>query len=202
MSSHHYHGTVGSGIPRIFEDSAGSGAPLRTLVAMCADVPSHGPLAPESRRGIIAQGGSIMQQWWVMGKDRTPIGPVTTELVLQGIRAGRVPSDSLACEVGGPEWKSIRELEPFVAAFAKLRIDGPTLVDAVPPLLEPTDAVPAIRAALRTFDDTVEHTIADVVPLRPSSPPLESLPAPLERFDEVSEHTVVDAPLSPSEPPA
>jgi hypothetical protein len=143
-----------------------------------------------------------MDQWWVMGKDRTPIGPVTTELVLQGIRAGRVPSDSLACEVGGAEWKSIRELGPFVAAFAKLRIDGPTLVDAVPPLLESADVVPAPRAALRTFDDAVEHTIADAVPLRPSSPPLEPLAAPpLERFDEVSEHTVVDAPLSPSEPP-
>ena len=73
------------------------------------------------------------EQWWLLGKDRTPIGPVSQRLVLQGILAGRVPADSLVCEVGGAAWRPIREIALFTTAFAKLRIDGPTIVDPIRP---------------------------------------------------------------------
>jgi hypothetical protein len=123
-----------------------------------------------------------MEQWWLLGKDRRPIGPVSQKLVLQGILAGRVPGDSLVCEVGGSAWRPIRELDPFTRAFAKLRIDGPTIVD--PPL----DAQPLSR--VRHEDN--DRTVADAGPVT-ESPPRPSSPA-LQRFEEaLGESTIADA---------
>lgn len=143
-----------------------------------------------------------MDQWWLLGKDRTPIGPASTDLVRQGILAGRVPGDSLICEVGGPEWRSIRDISAFAKAFATLRIDGPTMVDPPELLSEPLEEKTA--TTLRRFEPQADHTVADARPL-PSEPPGEGaepiqLRPKLQRFDDGTELTVVDQPLE-SEPP-
>src|ERR1700733_11726069 len=101
-----------------------------------------------------------MSQWWLMGRDRVPLGPVTTELVIQGIKAGKVPSDALACEVGGNAWRSIRTVARFATAFARLRIEGPTIVDA--PFGEERDEPPTLaNATLRPLDESDEPTTAE-----------------------------------------
>ncbi len=147
---------------------------------------------------MLASDGTRMDQWWLLGRDRKPIGPASTDLVLQGILAGRVPSDSLVCEVGGPEWLAIRDVPAFKPAFAKLRIDGPTMVD--PPELIAGMADGEEAGRLRRFDSqTSEHTVADAeaAPSEPPDRPTDAIPLKpkLQRFEEGSEQTVVDEPL-------
>src|SRR5437868_6058919 len=137
-----------------------------------------------------------MGQWWLMGKDRVPIGPVTTELVIQGIRAGKVPSGTLACEVGGTAWRSIRTVKRFSSSFAKLRIDGPTLVDMEEaPVTDVEDPVTLANAKLSYLAEAdEERTIAE---------PARAIDdfGPTQRVDEPSEVTVVDRAARHSEPP-
>src|ERR1043165_2682731 len=102
-----------------------------------------------------------MGHWWLMGKDRGALGPVTTELVLEGIRAGKVPSDALACEVGATAWRSIRDVGRFAPAFAKLRIDGPTIVDPAELLTDTEDLPTLANVSLARFDENNERTVAD-----------------------------------------
>lgn len=108
----------------------------------------------------------------MLGESRQPVGPVTTELLIEGIRAGQVPAETLVCEVGGREWRPVRETAPFSALFggapapAKRRTEPSesTIVDS--PLLPQEGKDPQ----LRHFDDNTEHTIVDEVP-RWSEPP-------------------------------
>jgi hypothetical protein len=137
-----------------------------------------------------------MGQWWLMGRDRVPIGPVTTDLVVQGIRAGKVPSETLACEVGGTAWRSIRSVKRFASSFAKLRVDGPTLVDMEEaPVTDVEDPVTLANAKLSFLAEAdEERTIAE---------PARAIDdfGPTQRVDESSEVTVVDRAARHSEPP-
>lgn len=134
--------------------------------------------------------------WWVTKGDRRPVGPVSTELLLQGIGAGKVPKDALVCEVGGTSWKWIGDIAPFSIAIDE-RADRPRLdsqSDRTP--LDPCGQ----DVFLSRFDDSPpEHTFVDRSPVfRPSDPP----PSELHSFDDADEKTIADAvPLRPSEPP-
>ena len=130
-----------------------------------------------------------MGQWWLLGRDRVPVGPVTTELVLKGIQAGRVPSDALACEVGASAWRSVRSVARFAPAFAKLRIDGPTLVDLTNEMDDPPTLT---NATLRSFNDGEERTIADLSEIDDI--------VSTQRLEE-TEITIVDRVARLSEPP-
>ncbi|HEX4335713.1 MAG TPA: hypothetical protein VH062_07335 [Polyangiaceae bacterium] len=138
-----------------------------------------------------------MAQWWLMGRDQVPLGPVTTELVIQGIRAGKVPGDTLACEVGGTAWRGIRSVGRFAPSFAKLRIDGPTLVDLDEgPVTEAEDPPTLTSTKMRyRADAEEEHTVADGSLLG-----LDDF-GPTQRADEPSEVTIVDRLGRHSEPP-
>lgn len=137
-----------------------------------------------------------MGQWWLMGRDRVPIGPVSTELVIQGIRAGKVPSETLACEVGGTAWRSIRGVQRFASSFAKLRVDGPTLVDMEEaPVTDVEDPVTLTNQNLSFLAEAdEERTIAE---------PARAVDdfGPTQRVDEASEITVVERSARHSEPP-
>jgi hypothetical protein len=141
-----------------------------------------------------------MDQWWLLGRDRKPVGPVSKALVLEGIQAGKVPSDSLVCEVGGTEWLGIRDVKLFANAFAKLRIDGPTMVDPMPALDDVDEPVTISHVPLKQFEDVVEHTIADMSPRTDRAAAPSILPS-MQRFEDAPESTVVTEPLRSSEPP-
>jgi hypothetical protein len=132
-----------------------------------------------------------MGQWWLMGRDRVPVGPVTTELVLKGIQAGKVPNDALACEVGASAWRSVRSVSRFAPAFAKLRIDGPTLVDLASDMMD--DPPTLANATLRPFDDREDPTVAD-------AREVDDI-VPTQRLEEATEVTIVDRVARLSEPP-
>jgi lambda repressor-like predicted transcriptional regulator len=118
---------------------------------------------------------------------------VTSALVIEGIKAGKVPGDALACEVGGTAWRAIRSVARFAPAFAKLRIDGPTLVDFGE--VDADDPPTLANATLARFEDPEEHTIADATAIMPDDI------MPTQRFDEATEVTIVDRAARHSEPP-
>jgi len=138
-----------------------------------------------------------MSQWWLMGRDRVPIGPVTTELVIQGIRAGKVPSETLACEVGETAWRSIRTVKRFAPSFAKLKIEGPTLGEVVEetPVTDIEDTLTVANAKLAFFRESdEERTIAEPAPVVDDF-------GPTQRAEESTEVTIVDRGARHSEPP-
>ena len=144
--------------------------------------------------------------WWVTQAGRVPVGPVSTDLVLRGIEANRVPNDALVCEIGGTAWKVIGEVEPFAAALAQRHTSGrfdphseQTVIDLQP--LETTDRMALDSEDLTDrLDEFVERTVVERAPFRVSEPP--PLEAPVPRFDDPDEQTIADAPLTrPSEPP-
>lgn len=151
--------------------------------------------ALSSRGSLLVPFKVIRMDWWVTKGDRKPIGPVSTELLLEGIAAGKIPRDALVCEVGGTTWRCIGEIPPFsVALEARLARRRS----------ESSDELPETQTAANEnyvygFDDAPEHTTVDRAPLRPSEPPARMW---IERFDDVEEQTVVDAPpFRKSEPP-
>src|SRR5262245_54996294 len=134
-----------------------------------------------------------MGQWWLMGRDRKALGPVTTELVVEGIRAGKVPSDALACEVGATAWRSIRDVGRFAPAFARLRMHGPTVVDPVELLTDPEDLPTLANAQLAHFDEGSERTVADAAAYLDDAVTVAGY--------EEAEVTIVDRRPRHSEPP-
>lgn len=57
------------------------------------------------------------KQWYLAVGDRT-IGPVTTDLVMRGIRSGRVPLTAWACQVGASHWSALSSFSEFQVASA------------------------------------------------------------------------------------
>jgi hypothetical protein len=78
--------------------------------------------------------GHVM--WYVQDEGTEVVGPVTTELLLDGIRAGRVPESAQLCPVGGTAWTRATAIPLFAAAFPSSMgtsgAPGPGHVFAVP----------------------------------------------------------------------
>jgi hypothetical protein len=138
-----------------------------------------------------------MGHWWLMGIDQVAVGPVTTELVVEGIRAGKVPAHTLACEVGATSWRTIRDVGRFAPAFAKLRIDGPTVVDPAELLTDPEDPPTLANVRLADFDDSSERTVADASAVVDEASLVDDA-VTIAGFEEV---TIVDRGPRHSEPP-
>jgi hypothetical protein len=117
-------------------------------------------------------------EWWVARAGRKPIGPVSTELMLEGIAAGKVPSDAFVCEVRKTTWTPISETRPFgtalIARGAAKRIHESDVTDfeqqpfpestfPPPPAPVPVRA-PTRPRALTRADDTEERTTIDTRP--------------------------------------
>lgn len=133
-------------------------------------------------------------EWWVTRGGQKPIGPVSTELLLQGIRARMVPGDSLVCEVGGTHWKSIDGVPALSAAV------GEAQAGVSDSEVGPRESQPTLTEELwDAFDDPDEQTMVDRAPGARSNPPAPPLSAD---FDDPGENTVVDrSPLRSSLPP-
>jgi len=118
---------------------------------------------------------------------------VTTELLLEGIAAGRVPEDSFVCVVGGSEWQVLGDVARFAAAMTGAR----RVANSEPP---------TIQTRSRKLLDLEAHTIVDGIPLWPADPVSEVEPVTstlrqhIAGFDD-EEHTIVDVPFRPSDPP-
>lgn len=102
-------------------------------------------------------------EWWVTAPDgQVPVGPVSTELMIQGILSGMVPKHALICAVGEARWKWIGEIPEFLAALEERR----SIPDVAPDLKRLVPSVPALGG----FEDGAEHTIVEAPMFTPSEP--------------------------------
>jgi hypothetical protein len=134
-----------------------------------------------------------MEQWWLLGGDRKPVGPMTTDLLLEGIVAGKVPRDSLVCIVGGTEWQTLGD----IAVFSPAAGGAPVGAGAA-------NAGPRRRAG--KLLELEERTIVDGIPLWPAEPTSEVEPVTstlrqqMHGLEDPEERTLVDSPFRPSDP--
>lgn len=71
--------------------------------------------------------------WYVRSEGPDAVGPVTTELLIEGVRAGRVPITSLVCPVGGSEWLPLIEFTRLALAIREA-LPPPPFVEPAPPV--------------------------------------------------------------------
>ena len=67
------------------------------------------------------------REWYIQDGKSAVVGPVTTTVMLQGIRAGKVPSTAQVCEVGAQNWTPIAGSAEIQAA---LRASAPSTTAA------------------------------------------------------------------------
>ena len=79
--------------------------------------------------------------WYVQNHGSDVIGPVTTELLVEGIKKGRVPISSKVCPVGGTSWHPLAEQPEFADAIRHF---------APPPPPSSATPAPPLPTAART----------------------------------------------------
>jgi len=82
--------------------------------------------------------------WWVTVPGGQPLGPVSTESLLRGISAGKVPREALVCRVGDEEWSPLSGIQRFADAFAVRSLDRYVAAHPSdrPPFVEPETVEP------------------------------------------------------------
>lgn len=92
-----------------------------------------------------------MADWLVRQPGSEPIGPVSTELVVRGLQAGRVVPSAMACRMGTQDWRLLREFPEFAGVVfddaATNVTDSPWFADH-PPARPPPPARPAALSRL------------------------------------------------------
>src|SRR5579863_4271059 len=58
-----------------------------------------------------------MDEWFVCVPGGATVGPVSTSLLILGIRSGKVPDDALVCRKGESTWRGVFEVAAFAAAL-------------------------------------------------------------------------------------
>lgn len=81
------------------------------------------------------------QGWRLQGRNGQVIGPVSEDHVRRGLRAGKIPLDTLAAPEDHEEWRFVRELPAFAPAVHEAQVG-----EAAP--LESTSATEATSPAL------------------------------------------------------
>lgn len=66
----------------------------------------------------------VARYWYVTRSGGETIGPVETALVERGIIAGKVPLDSLVCEVGEDYWVALKDADAFADAIGESLFDA------------------------------------------------------------------------------
>jgi hypothetical protein len=129
-----------------------------------------------------AQGSS---DWWLADSNGLPIGPMSTDLLGEWVRAGLVVSGAFVCRTGSVDWQPISDVAPFaVVAGARARRFDPAKelcvidIEALPPARRDTGeyAVGVLPPAPRNTGeyqslDPASEVTAVAVP-RPSRPPV------------------------------
>jgi hypothetical protein len=91
--------------------------------------------APNDPEGFM----SASEQWYVAVDDAS-VGPVSTELVTQGIEHRRIPLEALVCRVGASAWESLDSIEAFHAAVLRSYPPPPLESGPLPSFDDPPDA--------------------------------------------------------------
>lgn len=87
--------------------------------------------------------GTGSERWW-LSKNSTPAGPYSEGYVSASLNGGTITSSTLACPVGGNQWRPLSEWPQFKEVLSKL---PGTAMPPPPPLAPPGSA----RAGLTDF---------------------------------------------------
>lgn len=64
--------------------------------------------------------------WYVLSQGGDPVGPVSSDLIVRGIRAGKVPFTARVCAAGSQSWKDLVAVEEFASAVRQAAPPPPT----------------------------------------------------------------------------
>ena len=82
-----------------------------------------------------------MSEWWVGRRGADPVGPVSTDTLVRGVKEKKVPSNALVCRVGGQQWQHITQVADL---WEKVNADEARSTIVEPPHDAPvTDSMPA-----------------------------------------------------------
>lgn len=173
-----------------------------------------------------------MADWWVRHGSQKPIGPVSAELLVRGIGAGKVPVEAEVCRVGDREWLPLEAIEEFQDALpddgARTHViespwfleqsqagqsgahSAPRPLPPSPPVSRPRGAPPPLPPPISSSRGAPPSATVRIAPLPPGSlaaPPAPARPTAGSRQygDEVDDQamTRVDRPTtSPGTDPA
>jgi hypothetical protein len=120
-----------------------------------------------------------MTDWKVRIPGRHAIGPVSTELLVRGIKAGRVPLDAEVCEVDGTAWQPLGGVDEFFEAMglddAETRlVDALTLTAQDETGHDEDDAATRVVESLRADQDDDEDDLATRLVSAPLLPKADS----------------------------
>ncbi len=59
-------------------------------------------------------------QWFVITPEGRQVGPVTTDLLVRGISANKVPRDALVARAGDPAWQEMLDVPEIFSALRAL----------------------------------------------------------------------------------
>jgi hypothetical protein len=107
------------------------GDEARTIVRDSPLRPSAAPGPPKGARA------------WYVRNAGAVVGPVTTEILLKGIEAGRVPSTSRVCPAGEGTWLPIIAHPTFEKAFPATALPPPVPSAPGTVIVQPDEAAPA-----------------------------------------------------------
>jgi len=82
-----------------------------------------------------------MSEWWVGRSGADPVGPVSTETLIRGVKEKKVPPNALVCRVGAQQWQPLTQVSDL---WEKINADEAraTLVEQ-PHVAPVTDSMPA-----------------------------------------------------------
>jgi hypothetical protein len=161
-----------------------------------------------------------MAEWHVRQAGSRPIGPVSTELVIRGIEAGKVALDAEVCRVGSRDWMPIDMVDEFahvaVDEEAATRVtESPWFADqpsqpriAPPPAPKPSSSLglpqapaPALRSSPRIAPPAPPRSSAPHIPRVPpprAPPPPPPVPMAAQNpYGEVDDETMTNVVASP-----
>jgi hypothetical protein len=108
--------------------------------------------------------GPPAPEWWLADANGQPIGPMSTDLLSEWVRAGLVASGAFVCRIGCVDWQPISDIEPFAVVASARRFDP-----AKELCLIDIESLPPAPAETEPPDPSSEVTVVAVP--RPSRPP-------------------------------
>jgi len=85
-----------------------------------------------------------MSEWWVGRRGADPVGPVSTDTLVRGVKEKKVPPSALVCRVGGQQWQHITQVADLLE---RLNADEASAAIVEQPYVSPlTDSLPAADA--------------------------------------------------------
>jgi hypothetical protein len=130
-----------------------------------------------------------MSEWWVGRRGADPVGPVSTETLVRGVREKKVPPNALVCRVGGQQWEHITQV---AEVWERINADATGVVEQhhATPVADSMPAADSLAdadadsddAATRILDGTAMQALAanaGPTRARPADAAAESMTVPL-----------------------